>query len=144
MATWRVIEEPIHIHGENGTAVSSSVRASTAHRPQTKPDDLERKLAAASKLAILCCLEISRVLSQTEIWALEDYSEEFQGLRLPVRCAVACGGLNDVHVGVDGVRLGHVVTGQAVRDTMMLMKKGPGSDGCMYENLAYLSPKILC
>ncbi|KAJ3411269.1 hypothetical protein HDV05_002453 [Chytridiales sp. JEL 0842] len=113
VVAWRVIDEPSPSYHEDTT-------------PPQLTDDLQRKLAAASKLAMLCCIEISRVLNQTEIWALEDLSDAFQGLKLQVRCAIACGELNDLHVGIDGVRLGHIVTGQATREMTYLLKKGPG------------------
>ncbi|KAJ3128606.1 hypothetical protein HK101_005375 [Irineochytrium annulatum] len=63
-----------------------------------------------------------------ELWILEDYSAEYKGLRMPARCSIASGAFADVHVGVDGVRIEHLVIGPAVRAAIDCMGSAEPGD----------------
>nr|KAJ3419991.1 hypothetical protein HK105_006252 [Polyrhizophydium stewartii] len=63
--------------------------------------------------AVMCCMMCINFLSQSEIWALEDISPEFTGLKFVARCAVGAGSIIDSHVGVRGIRMDNILIGAA-------------------------------
>ncbi|KAI8920604.1 hypothetical protein BC831DRAFT_478342 [Entophlyctis helioformis] len=67
--------------------------------------------------AIVCCMLCNNFLSQSEIWALEDISAEFQGLKFHARSVIGCGSILDAHVGVRGIRMDSILMGGAYNAT---------------------------
>ncbi|KAJ3210401.1 hypothetical protein HDU67_005352 [Dinochytrium kinnereticum] len=65
--------------------------------------------------------QVTQLLGDSEVWALEDLSSDFKGLRLPPRCSIGCGRIVDVHLGIDGVRLEHVSLGSALTVALDMM-----------------------
>ncbi|KAJ3333621.1 hypothetical protein HDU76_006111 [Blyttiomyces sp. JEL0837] len=104
---WRILKNPDRLEGDSDQyCLLPTAYSQKGHRSATTD---------ATLIAIQCCISISRLLNESEVWALEGMSKSFTGLKMPVRCAISTGTILDTHVGVDGIRLEHLVLGNAAR-----------------------------
>jgi hypothetical protein len=69
-----------------------------------------KKLGA---VAILTCILARNYLKESEVWALEDISEEFIGYKIECRIGVGLGTILDGYAGIGGFRMEHLVAGTA-------------------------------
>ena len=76
-------------------------------------DDVTLTMADAALLATVCCMVCVNFLQQSEIWALEDISREFSGLKLSARCSIGLGSILDAHIGVPGIKMDTLLKGTA-------------------------------
>ncbi|XJO73222.1 hypothetical protein BDV3_004236 [Batrachochytrium dendrobatidis] len=72
--------------------------------------------------AIICCTLCVNFLGESEVWALEDISPEFSGLKLVARCVIGSGSIIDVHVGVRGIHMEHLLFGSAMTTAVDCLK----------------------
>ncbi|KAJ3107104.1 hypothetical protein HDU97_004797 [Phlyctochytrium planicorne] len=85
---------------------------------------MDEPLQSVCLLASSCCLALTQFIRDSEIWALEEISSEYSGVRLFPRCALGHGTLVDLHVGMDHVRVEHVVAGSAVSQAFSNLSVG--------------------
>ena len=81
-------------------------------------DDSDEDPNELALLAVLACLKCKELLDQSQIWALEDVSEEFKNLRLHFLCGVGSGKIQDLHIGVKYHRMCHLMIGSAYEQAL--------------------------
>jgi hypothetical protein len=67
-------------------------------------------------LAIVCCILARNYLKESEVWVLEDISDEYSGYKIDCRFGVGFGSLMDGQVGIRGFRMEHLVLGEAYEE----------------------------
>ena len=81
------------------------------------------ELAQLVSLAVLSCIKCRDLLLQTQIWALEDISEEFKGVKLDFLFGLAFGNIIDIHIGARYFRMSNLVAGNAYEEALDVIQK---------------------
>ncbi|KAI8899267.1 hypothetical protein BC833DRAFT_586555 [Globomyces pollinis-pini] len=85
-------------------------------------DEHSKEVRQMGALIAGCCIMVIDVLKTSEIWALEDISDEYDGFKLLPKCSIAFGSISEVHLGVKGFKLETITIGSAYHNAGILLK----------------------
>ena len=74
-------------------------------------------------LAVLSCIKCRDLLLQAQIWALEDLSDEFKGVKLDFICGIGFGNVLDLHIGARFFRMSNLLFGTAYDEALKAVEK---------------------
>lgn len=72
------------------------------------------------------------MLANSEIWALEDISDEYANIKLKPRFGISIGPIFDSHVGVWGFRMENITFGPTYREAWEMLKSSPSVGSIVY------------